>query len=215
MLLILSSASFANFIPLSRLAVSQETNTISAGMTDTRSTKSINTEKQLVIYDHRVRWVAALIMALMAGFACVVIKYVPGFGVYLSLGFLGLFSLFWIQDLLFGFRIKLTSDGSALHWQEGKARGRLPLADIQKILIGVQQTKAEVVWSRAYIRFVLKTGTVQHLPPGLAKGLYSRNWQHFKRLVSHIRTVSIVPVEPIQEPEMKTDGWTDELDARK
>jgi hypothetical protein len=104
------------------------------------------------------------------------------------------------------------SDGRTLHWQEGKEAGSVPLADIRKVLIGarnpVQVGDSFLGWT--YVRFQLKNGTEQALPPNIASGLRSRRWRYLKRLVSHIRAVSDVPVEPIAEPDLTTAGWEDE-----
>ncbi len=167
---------------------------------------------KLVIYDHRVRWVAAINMAFFLAFIWVALRFSSGFNRYILLAFCAAFCLFWIRDLVFGFRLKLLSDGRALHWQEGKKTGSLPLADIRKVLIGarnpVQIGRSFLGWT--CVRFQLRNGTEQALPPNIASGLRSRKWRRLKQLVSHIRTVSNVPVEPIAEPDMTAGGWQDE-----
>ncbi len=174
----------------------------------------MNVDKALVIYDHRVRWVAALNMAFVVAGIWLALSFGSGFSLYAPMVFLGLFSLFWIRDLLFGFRLKLLSDGGTLHWQEGKATGSVPLAEIRKVLIGarkpVQIGDDFLGWT--YVRFQLRSGAEQALPPNIASGLRARKWRYLKRLVSHMRTVSNVPVEPIVEPDLTTDGWEDEQD---
>lgn len=170
-------------------------------------------DKPLVIYDHRVRWVAALNMTFVVAGIWLALRFGSGPSLYIPVGFLALFSLFWIRDLLFGFRLKLMSDGSTLHWQEGKDVGSVPLAEIRKVVIGVRRPvrvgdSGVLGWT--YVRFQLRSGAEQALPPNIASGLRSRNWRHLKRLVSHVRTVSNVPVEPISEPDLTIEGWVDE-----
>jgi hypothetical protein len=172
----------------------------------------MSVNKPLVIYDHRVRWVAALNMAFVVTGIWLALRFGSGFPRYFFIGFLVLFSLFWIRDFVFGFRLKLLSDGRTLHWQEGKVSGSVPLAEIREVLIGarkpVQIGDTYLGWT--YVRFRLKNGAEQALPPNIASGLRSRKWRHLKRLVAHIRTTFNVPVEPIREPDLTTDGWEDE-----
>jgi hypothetical protein len=170
----------------------------------------------LVIYDHRVRWVAAINMAFFVAFIWVALRFCSGFNRYILLAFCTAFCLFWIRDLVFGFRLKLLSDGRTLHWQEGKKTGSVPLADIRKVLIGarnpVQIGDSFLGWT--YVRLQLRNGTEQALPPNIASGLRSRKWRYLKRLVSHIRMVSGVTVEPIREPDVTIAGWEDEPEHR-
>src|SRR6267378_647927 len=100
----------------------------------------MNLDKPFVIYDRRVRWVAAVNMTFVGGGIWLALRFGSGFALYLFVGFLVLFSLFWIRDLLFGFRLKLLSDGLILHWQDGKVIGSVPLAEIRKVLIGTRIT---------------------------------------------------------------------------
>jgi hypothetical protein len=168
-----------------------------------------------VIYDHRVRWVAAINMAFFVASIWFGLRFCSGVNRYIVLVFCGGFCLFWIHDLIFGIRLKLLSDGRTLHWQDGKESGSVRLAEICKVLIGarrpVQIGGTFLGWT--YIRFLLRNGTERELPPDLAQGLRARKWQKLKRLVSHIRTVGNVPVEPIGEANLTTDGWEDELSA--
>src|SRR5512139_1612390 len=97
--------------------------------------------KPLVIYDHRVRWVAVLNMAFVVAGICLALRFVSGVSLYLPVAFLAVFCLFWIRDLLFGFRLKLVSDGRTVHWQEGKKAGSVPLTEVRKVLIGVRNTQ--------------------------------------------------------------------------
>lgn len=176
----------------------------------------MSADKPLVIYDHRVRWVAAVNMAFVVAGVWLAIRLGAGLSLYLPVGFLGLFGLFWIRDLLCGFRLKLLSGGCTLHWREGKEIGSVPPAQIRKVLIGARrpiQIGDSGVLGWTYVRFQLRTGTEQALPPNIASGLRSRNWRHLKRLISHIRTVSNVTVEPINEPDLSMEGWRDEPDG--
>ncbi len=172
----------------------------------------MSSDKPFVIYDHRVRWVAAVNMAFVVAGIWFGLRFCSGSSLYVWVGFLALYSLFWIRDLLFGFRSKLLSDGSTLYWQEGKETGSVPLAQIRKILIGVKRPArvgfGAVSWT--FVRFLLSNGEEQALPPSLASGLRARKWGHLKRLVSHIRKISNVPVEPIPDPDLTADGWKDE-----
>jgi hypothetical protein len=91
----------------------------------------MSVNKPLVIYDHRVRWVAVLNMAFVVAGICLALRSGSGVTLYLPVAFLALFSLFWIRDLLFGFRLKLVSDGCTLHWQDGKSVGSVFLSSHQ------------------------------------------------------------------------------------
>jgi len=171
----------------------------------------MSVDKPLVIYDHRIRWVATINMAFVVAGSWLALRFLSDFRLYLVVGFLALFSLFWIRDFFFGFRLKLLSDGVTLSWQEGKEMGSVPLAQIRKVLIGtrrpIQVGGNMLGWT--YVRLQMKTGTEQALPPNIASGLGSRKWRLLKRLVSHIRTVSDVQVEPINEPDVTIEGWED------
>jgi hypothetical protein len=175
----------------------------------------MSVNKPLVIYDHRVRWVAAINMAFFVAFKWFAVRFCSGFIKYILLAFCTAFCLFWIRDLVFGFRLKLLSDGRTLHWQDGKAAGSVPLAEIRKILIGarnpIQIGDGSLGWT--HVRFQLRNGTEQALPPNLASGLRSRKWRYLKRLVSHIRTVSNLTVEPIADTDLTAAGWQDEPDG--
>jgi hypothetical protein len=175
----------------------------------------VQADKPLVIYDHRVRWVAAINMAFFVVSIWFGLRFCSGFNRYILLAFCTAFCLFWIRDLVFGFRLKLLSDGRTLRWQEGKEVGSVPMAEIRKVLIGVRRPVkiGGSVLGWTYVRFLLRTGAEQPLPPSIAAGLRSRRWRHLKRLVSHIRTISNVLVEPIREPDLSTDGWEDEPGA--
>jgi hypothetical protein len=155
-------------------------------------------------------------MAFVAAGIWFALRHLSGFSSYFIIGFLALFSLFWIRDLLFGLRLKLLSDGVTLQWQEGKKIGSVPVAQVRKILIGVQkpiQIGDGGVLGWTHIRFRLSTGTEHALPPNIASGLSSWKWRLLKRLVSHIRTVTNVSVEPIVGQDLTLEGWKDEPDG--
>ncbi len=168
--------------------------------------------KPLIIYDHRVRWVAAVNMAFVVAGIWLALKFGSGASLYVPVVFLSLFSLFWICDLLFGHRLKLFSDSSTLRWQDGKATDSVPLPDIRKVLIGAKTIRigGNSVMGWTYVRFALSSGTECELPPNIASGLRARGWRRLRQLVTHIRTVSDVPVEPISEPGVILEGWKDE-----
>jgi hypothetical protein len=165
-----------------------------------------------VIYDRRVRWVAAINMAFFVAFIWYGLRYCTGVNRYIVLVFSGGFCLFWSHDLIFGIRLKLLSDGRTLQWQDGKQTGSVRLAEIRRVLIGarkpIQIGSTSLGWT--YVRFLLRDGSERELPPNLAQGLRARKWKQLKRMVSHIRTVCDVPVEPIGGADMTTDGWQDE-----
>lgn len=91
---------------------------------------STNLSKPFVIYDHRIRWVATVIMAFIVAGIWLILRFGSGYSRYIPVVFLALFSLIWIRDLLFGIRVMLLSDGFTLSWQDGKAIGSVPLARI-------------------------------------------------------------------------------------
>jgi len=167
--------------------------------------------KALIVYDQRVRWVAAISMVFFAACIWFALRFCSGFNRLIFLAFCAPFCLFWICDLVFGFRLMLVSDGCTLRWQERKEVGSVALAQIRKVLIGVRKPgRVDLDIGSTHIRFQLRNGTEQALPPNIASGLRSRNWRRFKRLMSHIRTVSEVPVEPIREADLTLEGWEDE-----
>ena len=171
-------------------------------------------DKPLVIYDRRVRWTAAVNLAFAGAGIWLALRFGSGISLYLSVGFLGLFSLFWIKDLFFGFRLKLLCDDRTLHWQEGKKTGSVPLTEIRKVRIGVGmpvQCGDGPVLQSTHVRFMLRSGAEEALPPNIAQGLRSWNWRHLKRLLAYIRTVTPVQVESISEPGVTAEGWENEL----
>lgn len=167
--------------------------------------------KPLVFFNRSIRWVATLNLAFVVAGIWLAAKYGRGASFYVPVIFLGLFSLVWLRDFLFGFRVKLVSDGGMLQWQEGTELGSVPLTEIQKILIGARPPAHGGGYSATEVRLQLKTGPELELPPNLASGLRARNWRHLKRLVAHIRTVSNIKVELVDEPGMTADGWEDEV----
>ncbi len=168
-------------------------------------------DKPLIIYDHRVRWVAMVNMAFVVTGMWLALKFGSGASLYVPLVFLSLFSLFWIRDLLFGMRFMLLSDGFMLRWQDGKASGSVSLADVRKLLIGTKTTQiGDGVMGWTYVRFALSSGAECDLPPNIAAGLRAQSWRRLRKLVAHIRTVSEVSVEAISEPGVVLEGWKDE-----
>jgi len=174
----------------------------------------MSVDKPLVIYDHRVRWVAAINMAFFVTFIWVALRFCSGFNRYILLTFCTAFCLFWIRDLVFGFRMRLLSDGRTLQWQEGKRIGSVPLAEIQRVRIGVGKPARwgdGPVLNDTHVRLKLRSGAEEALPPNIANGLRAWNWRHLKRLLAYIRTVHPVRVEIISEPGVTAEGWEDEL----
>ena len=105
----------------------------------------------------------------------------------------------------------LLSDGLTLRWQEGNSIGSVLLADIQKVLIGTLAVRfGQGRLASTYVRFVLNSGAECALPPNIASGLRAQSWRRLKGLMTHIRTVSHVPVEAIREPDIILAGWKDE-----
>jgi len=152
-------------------------------------------------------------MTFVVAGICLALKFCSGASLYVSVVFLGLFSLFWIRDLLFGMRLMLVSDGSMLRWQDGKASGSVSLADIRKVLIGAKTKQVgDGVMGWTYVRFALSSGAERDLPPNIASGLRAQSWRRLRKLVAHIRTVSDVQVEPINESGVVLEGWKDETE---
>ena len=174
---------------------------------------SANLNKPLIIYNQYVCWVAAVNMVFVVAGIWLTLQFASGLLRYFMIVFLVLFSLFWIRDLLFGFRLMLLSDGVRLRWQDGKTSGNLPLADIRKVLFGARtvQTGDSVV-GFTFVRFALSSGAECVLPPNIASGLRANSWRRLKQLMAHIRTISNVPVEPINEPGVVLNGWDDKLE---
>lgn len=165
----------------------------------------------LIIYNHRIRWVAIVNMTFVIAGIWLAFRFVSGASLYVSVIFLALFSLIWIRDLLFGIRIMLVSDGATLRWQDDKVTGSVKLADIRRVLIGATATQVgDGVMGRTHIRFALSSGDECVLPPNIASGLRAQSWRRLKQLVAHIRTVYDVPVEAIDEPGVVLRGWKDD-----
>lgn len=173
-----------------------------------------NSNKPLIIYDHRVRWVAAVNLAFVVAGMWLALKFGSGASLYVYVVFLSLFSLFWIRDLLFGIRLMLSSDGFILRWKDGKASGSVSLADIRKVRIGAETTQiGDGIMGWTYVRFALRSGAECDLPPNIASGLRAHGWRRLRQLVAHIRSVTDVTVEPISEPGVTLEGWKDETDV--
>lgn len=171
----------------------------------------MNSYKPFVIYDKNIRWLAAINMAFVVGGILLAVRVSSGWGLYFAVAFLGLFSLFWIRDLIFGMKFKLVSDGRSLLWQDRKKTGSVPLGAIRKILIGVRKPvqvgEGSMDWT--YVTLVLSSGARQDLPPNLANGLRARRWRKLKELLGELRAVSNVQVERINKPDVDLGGWED------
>lgn len=176
----------------------------------------MNSYKPFVIYDKNIRWVAAINLAFAVGGIVIAVRVGSGWGLYLAVGFLGLFSSFWIRDLIFGMKLKLVSDGQSLIWQDRKKSGRVPLGAIRKILIGAQKPvqAGDNVVSWTYVTFLLNSGARHDLPPNLANGLRARRWRKLKNLLYELRAVSNVQVEQINKPDVDLGEWEDEARRR-
>ena len=166
----------------------------------------------LIIYNHRIRWVATVNMAFVVAGIWLTVRFGSGFFFYGPIVFLALFSLYWIRDLFFGIRLMLVSDGSTLRWQDGKATGSVPLIEIRKVLIGTRTTQiGDSIMGWTYVRFVLNSGVECALPSNIASGLSAQSWRRLKQLTTHIRTVSDLTIEPINEPGVILKGWKDDV----
>src|SRR5262249_22732620 len=130
---------------------------------DLRPQKSMADPKSvgMVFYNTRTRWVAVINLAAAGAGIYFSARYVDGGLRWVMVSFLSLFSLFWVRDVLFGFPLKLISDGMTLHWQDGKQIGAVPLRQITRISIGVAApVDTEMMpldWT--YIRLCLSNGT--------------------------------------------------------
>ena len=123
----------------------------------------------LIIYSARIRWVAIVNMTFVVAGIWLALRFGSGAALYVPVIFLGLFSLIWIRDLLFGIRIMLVSDGVTLRWQDDKVTGSVQLTDIRRVLIGataIQVGDGVIGWT--YIKFVLSSGDECALPPNIA-----------------------------------------------
>src|SRR5579871_4998195 len=95
----------------------------------------------MVFYNTRTRWVAVINLTAAGTGIFLSLRYVDGALRWLMAVFLLLFSLFWVRDILFGFPLKLVSDGTRLHWQDGKQTGAVPMKQIARISVGVAAPK--------------------------------------------------------------------------
>ena len=167
----------------------------------------------MIFYNSRTRWVAVINLAAAMAGIYFSMHYVDGGLRWLMVVFLSLFSLFWIKDVLFGFPLKLISDGAMLHWQDGKQTGSAPLKQIIRISIGVtaprQTDMMPLGWT--YIRIHLSVGYQHELPPNLANGLRSRNWRVMRKLVAHLRTVTSVSIVPLNDAQQHIEGVSSRL----
>ena len=80
----------------------------------------------MIFYNSRARWVAVINLATATAGIYLSMRFVDGGLRWLMVVFLSLFSLFWVKDVFFGFPLKLISDGTKLHWQDGKQTGSAP-----------------------------------------------------------------------------------------
>jgi len=165
-------------------------------------------EKNIVIYDECSRWVAIANLAFAgAALYCVVHFSSNKIAHYAVGGFLCLFSLFWVKDFIFGFRLRLVSDGQRLSWQEGRETGHVELRQMTAILVS-QPVRHRFGWT--FIRFRLSDGSERQLPPNMAQGLRARDWRRLKELIRYIQTITPVTVEPLDDPYAIIEGVTDE-----
>lgn len=177
---------------------------------DDRLTEMKKTENKMVIYNARIRWVAAVNLAFAVGATYCVFRFVPDAVAHWVVGaFCFLFSLFWWKDVLFGIRLYLAGDGRVLSWQEGTEKGDVELDKITSVLVAVKRPVRHAPgWT--YIRFRLSDGSERELPTNMANGLRSRNWRRMKELIRYVRTVTPVTVEALGDPDTMTLNITDE-----
>jgi hypothetical protein len=166
--------------------------------------------ESLVIYDQRMRWVAAINLAAAFGGIYLALRFLPTTPKYVIVVFCSLFALFWIKDILFGFRLRLVSDGRLLTWQENNQTATVEIRNIKKILVGFGHSTGQVHYSATYIKLQLANGSEKTLPPNIAAGLRGMNWRKLRQLIDHVRTVTPVVVEPIDDPDRNIKGWTEE-----
>lgn len=144
----------------------------------------------IVFYDSQGRWVAILNMAFVVGGIYFAVRYVEGFGKYVVIVFLGLFSLIWIKACLFGFGVRLASDGRLLNWREGSKKGSVELKNIAAISIDTPRPAMRRGPDMTLVTLKLTDGRDMELPPNLGTGLRLENWRQLRELAAHVRLFS-------------------------
>ena len=164
----------------------------------------------IVMYDARIRWVAAVNLAFAVGATYCAFRFVPDAVAHWVVGvFCAFFSLFWWNDFIFGVRLFLAGDGRVLSWQEGKEKGEVELCKIKSILVAVKRPVHPAPgWT--YIRFRLTDGSERQLPPNMSNGLRARDWRRLKNLVQYVRLFTSVTVEPLGDPDLTIEEIIDE-----
>jgi hypothetical protein len=90
------------------------------------------------------------------------------------------------------------------------------MRNIKRLLVGfgyTNRTERRGWRSGTHIRLKLARGSEKTLPPNLANYLRVRDWRRLKQLIAHIRTVTPLVVEPLNDPGSQIEGWTEEQDA--
>jgi hypothetical protein len=149
-----------------------------------------------VFIDLNGRWVAIGIMAIAIGAIYASLHFLTGSAKYITVVSLSLFGLFPIKNALFGFPLKLSSDGRLLSWREGSKTGSIELTQIKKLHLDVEDSRTDRnLPMKTYVQFFDSDGNETELPRNLADGMCAKKWKPLRRLIAHIRTVSPVIVK--------------------
>jgi len=154
--------------------------------------QTADTGQGVVFYNAQWQWLMILMMAFPAGgiYLAFSIKG-GGFGKYLVIVFCSLFSLIFIRGALFGFRVRLASDGRSLSWQEGRKKGSVKLKDIAAISIDYSPPTPDKHLDIARVILLLSNGRDIELPINLGdKVLRPYHWRRLRELAAHIQKFS-------------------------
>jgi hypothetical protein len=154
--------------------------------------QTADTAQGVVFYNAQWQWLHIVMMAFPVGgiyFAFSIMG--GGFGKYFVIAFCSLFSLLFIRGALFGFRVRLASDGRSLSWQEGKKKGSVKLKDIAAISIDYSPPKPGKNMDMAHVTLELSNGHDVELPINLAdRVLRASNWRRLRELAAHVQKFS-------------------------
>lgn len=147
----------------------------------------------VVFYNSQWRWLHIICLSFAVGgiYLAVSDQGRKSFGNYIVIAFCSLFSLFFIRGALFGFRVRLASDGRSLRWQEGRKKGSVKLTSIAAISIDYSPPKPGKNLDIALVTLQLSNGHDIELPINLGNQvLRARNWRMLRELAAYVQKFS-------------------------
>lgn len=169
--------------------------------------------KEILIFSHQGWWVAALNLSLSIGGIYFTAQFVhDATNKTIGIVFLSLFGLFWVKFFLFGWRLKMSTDGRFLKWQDGGQIDSVEMKRIKAVIVhwpGIVSVDGRLFvkrGNRGYcpppeIALQLTNGEKKSFSPNLADVLRGRDWSKLREMIANIRTVS--PVVLRADPKLK------------